>query len=354
MAKRVAFCLVENSAGQVLLIQRGYGKEKFKWSLPGGNCDGQESYHRAAARETCEETGLKVETVSLIFEGRRHAIKTYFGRIRGGRLEARHPECLDTRFFDYNLLPPLAFSADRRAIEEWQEMKLTHAQLASNPRTPSCTICGSADTRLRHYPHHRPYRCRSCNSVFAASPPARNEAQDMVNDKEQAISQMIVDHILSERESLGLLPPDPHSGLGAAARDTAMWFAGEEDFERAIDEYLRQRFSEQPHSADLIWFLELAYGRHVWPASAESPEIAKDLIERIGLSKVASTPALDYLAIGSAHALLDASGPSGISEEFGYAVVVAYATDGNSMIVDRINRRREAVGAAPLQISLPL
>ena len=51
----VAFCLVENKQGQVLLIQRGYGKEKYKWSLPGGNVDGKEGYQRAAARETREE-----------------------------------------------------------------------------------------------------------------------------------------------------------------------------------------------------------------------------------------------------------------------------------------------------------
>ena len=29
--RRVAFCLVENDTGQVLLIQRGYGKQKGKW-----------------------------------------------------------------------------------------------------------------------------------------------------------------------------------------------------------------------------------------------------------------------------------------------------------------------------------
>ena len=55
----VAFCLVENKQGQVLLIQRGYGKEKYKWSLPGGNVDGKEGYQRAAARETREEACIK-------------------------------------------------------------------------------------------------------------------------------------------------------------------------------------------------------------------------------------------------------------------------------------------------------
>ena len=166
MAKRVAFCLVENHAGQVLLVQRGYGKEKYKWSLPGGHCDGQESYHRAAVREVREETGLRVEMISTIFEGRNRPIKTYFGKIRGGHLKAKRPECLDAKFFDYNRLPTLAFSADHRALTTWQEMKSTHARLASNRQTPPCPHCNSTRTRLRHYPHQNPYRCWACNKVF--------------------------------------------------------------------------------------------------------------------------------------------------------------------------------------------
>ena len=168
MSKRVAFCLVENDIGQVLLVQRGYGKEKFQWSLPGGNCDGQESYRRAASREVREETGLCVEIISTILEGRRHSIRTYFGKIRGGHLKAKRPECLDAKFFEYDQLPPLAFSADSRALKDWQDMKSTYVRLASNPSTVPCPNCGSEETRLRHYPHHSPFRCRSCNSVFAA------------------------------------------------------------------------------------------------------------------------------------------------------------------------------------------
>ena len=83
------------------------------------------------------------------------------------------------------------------------------------------------------------------------------------------------------------------------------------------------------------------------------------MIERVGLSEVVSFPALDYLGIGSCHAVLDRSGnpveiTGGHPDRFGYALVVAYATDGNSIIVERINERREKVGAAPLQMSAPL
>ncbi len=181
----------------------------------------------------------------------------------------------------------------------------------------------------------------------------------MCNDKDIAILSIIRDHILSERERLGLPAPVPSSGLSTAARETAVWFASEEDFEDKIYEYLRQRCAEQPGNANSIWFPELAFGRDIWPADAEPSEITKDLIEKIGLSEIAQLPILDYLGMSSCFAVLDQSGNSvettgGQPDSFGYALVVAYATDGNSAIVDRINERRERVGVAPLQISVPL
>ena len=362
MAKRVAFCLVENDSGQVLLVQRGYGKKKFKWSLPGGNCDGKERYSQAAAREVREETGLCVDIISTIFEGQRHAIKTYFGKIRSGHLKAKRPECLDAKFFDYNRLPPLAFSADHRALKDWQDMKSTHARLSSNPRTPSCPSCGSDNTRLRHYPHHNPYRCQTCNKVFAADLSVlnpSNEALNMEDDRDTAILNIVINHILAERERLHLPAPVPSTALSTAARETAVWFASEEDSEDKIYEYLRQRCAEQPDNANSIQFSGLAYGRHCWPTDAGPSEIAKDLTEKAGLSEIAQLPGLDYLGMSSCFAVLDQSGSpieitGGQPDSFGYTLVVAYATDGNSMIVDRINERRVKFGVAPLQISVPL
>ena len=70
MPRRVAFCLVENKSGEVLLVQRGYGKEKYKWSLPGGHVDHNERSHRAAVRETREETGPRVKIISTVLVGR--------------------------------------------------------------------------------------------------------------------------------------------------------------------------------------------------------------------------------------------------------------------------------------------
>ena len=166
MARRVAFCLVENDKGQVLLVQRGYGKEKGKWSLPGGFVDRGESSRHAAYRETKEETGLIVEIVSTVMIGRNHPIKTFAGRIVGGGLKFQRRECLDVRFHDLDKLPLLAFGGDSRALRLWDAMKSHHAELRRLPLPRECPHCESPEVRLRHWPHNNPYRCRACKKSF--------------------------------------------------------------------------------------------------------------------------------------------------------------------------------------------
>ena len=169
MSRRVAFCLVENKSGEVLLVQRGYGKEKYKWSLPGGHVDHNERSHRAAVRETREETGLRVKIISTVLVGRSNPIKTFYGLIEGGRLKAKRPECLDARFFAYDKLPALAFSADRHAIDAWLKMKSDHAKLAGVTTPDLCPHCDSRKISLRRFPHRNPYRCQSCKGTLQSS-----------------------------------------------------------------------------------------------------------------------------------------------------------------------------------------
>ena len=169
MARRVAFCLVENKSGQVLLVQRGYGKEKYKWSLPGGHVDHKERSWHAAVRETREETGLKVKIISTVMVGRTNPIETFYGIIEGGRLSAKRPECLDARFFDYDRLPQLAFNADQRAIADWRKMKTDHSRLAGGLAPDLCPHCDSSEIVLRHYPHKNSYRCQSCKGTLQSS-----------------------------------------------------------------------------------------------------------------------------------------------------------------------------------------
>ena len=198
----------------------------------------------------------------------------------------------------------------------------------------------------------------------------------MVGDKNMvSIVNSVVGYIFSEREKLGLPAPAPDSRLSAAAGDTAVWFGSKEkgDFEDKIFEYLRHRMVEQPGDATYsILFPWLVHCRHYWLVETPHFETAKYLIENMGLSEVARDPTLDYLGVGSHHTYFDQSGnPVEITgfdlsgnpvvitggqpvALLGCALVVACATDGSSTIVDRINERRGRVGAAPLQISVPL
>lgn len=181
----------------------------------------------------------------------------------------------------------------------------------------------------------------------------------MVQDKSSTIVSNVLANIHSERERQSLLALAPDSALLAAAQDTAAWFASEEVFEDRIFDYLNQRYLEHCSSERLMASLRLVYARETWPHYTEAIDISKDLIEKMDLSYITSDPAVDYMAAGHCFAVLDRKGDSiEISGRqpgrFGLALVVAYANDGNSLIVDRINKRRAMNRAAPLQISSPL
>ena len=117
-----AFGLVANKRNEILLIQRGYGGRKGKWSLPGGNQDRGESLRETARRETLEETGIKMTVERLYYQGKRHRVEVWFGKRIGGRLKVQRRECLDASWFSSDLLPHddnLAFGPDVIVLGKW-------------------------------------------------------------------------------------------------------------------------------------------------------------------------------------------------------------------------------------------
>ena len=123
--KKVTFCLVENDEGKILMVQRGYGRKKGKWSLPGGFVDRGESRKRAAYRETREETGIIVEITHRLFTSRSRESAIFAGRPMGGRLKFQHRECLDVQWRDPGKIEPfeLAFGGDHKALGLWRDIK---------------------------------------------------------------------------------------------------------------------------------------------------------------------------------------------------------------------------------------
>jgi 8-oxo-dGTP diphosphatase len=86
--------IVFDPEGRVLLVERGTPPDQYKWSVPGGKLEGNETLAQAVAREVREETGLVVEVgplacvVERMGDGFHYVILDYLARVIGGKLAA--------------------------------------------------------------------------------------------------------------------------------------------------------------------------------------------------------------------------------------------------------------------------
>ncbi len=112
--------VVHDDDGRLLLVRRGVGPGRGLWALPAGFVDADEDPREAAARETLEETGLRVEVGAVVdvypSPGRGGAsfFLAFEARLVGGTLAAAD-DALDARFFGPDELPELAFPSTRHA-----------------------------------------------------------------------------------------------------------------------------------------------------------------------------------------------------------------------------------------------
>lgn len=89
-----ASALIRDGRGRVLVVLRGEGPNRGKWSLPGGKRELGEPLLRTAEREVAEETGLQVravtelETVLVDAAPDRYEIHVVAATLVGGELRA--------------------------------------------------------------------------------------------------------------------------------------------------------------------------------------------------------------------------------------------------------------------------
>lgn len=124
----VAACLVLNENREVLLVKRKREPHKGEWCLPIGFAEMSETIADAARRELMEETGIKGRIVRLLdtdsFES------DYYGdllivtfeveKVTGDEQAGDDAEALS--YFPLNKLPPLAFSANEKAVRVCMEV----------------------------------------------------------------------------------------------------------------------------------------------------------------------------------------------------------------------------------------
>jgi ADP-ribose pyrophosphatase YjhB (NUDIX family) len=121
--KLVAGAIIELEGGIVLIqraIEPGYGR----WTFPGGFVERGEVAEEAAARETLEETGLKIKTTGIVglysYEGQIPAVAVFAARATGGEPEPLD-ETLDVKRFPRTGLPwsELAFPSTEHALKDY-------------------------------------------------------------------------------------------------------------------------------------------------------------------------------------------------------------------------------------------
>ncbi len=122
--------IVFDSAGRVLLIERGKPPGVGLWSVPGGRLEGAETLAQGVAREVREETGLLVEVgplacvIERMGDDHHFVILDYLARVIGGTLAAAS-DARAARWVTADELPALALTDG--LVDVLERARATHA-----------------------------------------------------------------------------------------------------------------------------------------------------------------------------------------------------------------------------------
>ena len=132
---------IRDRRGRVLLIRRGRPPYEGRWGLPGGFCEWKETTEHCCARETVEETGLRVRVGDLLAvyskpnrDPRGHNVTVLYaarpigGKVRGG------DDAADARWFTPEELRRLPFAFDHGEIVRKQLARRARRARPARPR----------------------------------------------------------------------------------------------------------------------------------------------------------------------------------------------------------------------------
>lgn len=136
--------LVRDRKARVLLVRRGRPPFKGRWGLPGGFCEWKETTEDCGARETLEETGVRVKIGRLLGvysrpdrDPRGHNVTVlYEGRPVSGRAQGGD-DAAEARWFTPTELKKLSFAFDHAKIIREQLARLTRGARLTRAARPA-------------------------------------------------------------------------------------------------------------------------------------------------------------------------------------------------------------------------
>jgi ADP-ribose pyrophosphatase YjhB (NUDIX family) len=122
-----AFAFVERD-GLFLVLERGQEPYRGRWDLPGGFVEAGESPAETVRREVFEETGLNIETPSIIGtytsrygdEGKWTVDVAFHCQAPHGEVNLSD-ESSDAAWVSIEQMPPLAFAGERSAFAQFEQ-----------------------------------------------------------------------------------------------------------------------------------------------------------------------------------------------------------------------------------------
>jgi 8-oxo-dGTP diphosphatase len=122
---KVGLAVIVIKNGKVLIGKRKGSHGTGTWSLPGGHLEFEEMWEACAARETLEETGVRIEnirhigTTNDIMHGKHYVTIFMLANYKSGEVRVREPDkCEEWKWINWEELPSPRFHPLQQLIDQ--------------------------------------------------------------------------------------------------------------------------------------------------------------------------------------------------------------------------------------------